>query len=214
VNRAAILSAANRHLLESYSRRTAAVLQAALPVPIALPWLERLLAENVAKEVRKNSLVIARAASAVDAGQQSDESMVAALLAAARNIDREFLAGMGGAPLIIRIPYDQIEPIRRQRIERLLESSVRVLGAWQGRRCLRAVLDQTCPGVELGRLLFNLLKLYADETRVLGEAVRLPRLLVPLRQRVVGNLYRVMQDVAGQLATEAAAKVSGSWRKA
>jgi hypothetical protein len=206
VNRAAILSAANRHLLESYSRRTTAVLQAALPLPIALPWLERLLAENVAKEVRKNSLVIARADATVDAGEQPDEAMVEALLAAARDIDRNFLAGMGGVPLVIRIPYERIEPIRRRRIERLLDASIRILRAWQGRYRLRAVLDQTCPGVELERLLFDLLNLYAEETRVLGEAVRLPRLLVPLRQRVVGSLYRVMQDAAGQLAMETAAR--------
>jgi hypothetical protein len=207
MDRAGILAAANRRLLESYSQRTTQSLRAALPLPIALPWLERLLVENVAKEVRKDCLVIMRAAVIHGSGEPLSPAGLATLLVATKEIDRDFLSRVGGAPLAILIRYEQIEPIRRRRIERLLTATSRVLDVWHGRSDLRAVLRQTHPDAELERLLFDLLNLYAEETKLLGEAVRLPWPLVPLRQRIVKSLYLVMRDVAGRLAKEMSAQV-------
>lgn len=209
MNRAGILATVNRRFLEAYSRRTTQTLRNTLRLPLALPWLERLLVENVAKEVQKDSLVIARAAAAVASGESPGEAVLATLLAATKEIDRAFLSGVSGIPLDIVIRYEQIEPMRYRRIERLLTESIRVLEVWQGRRGLRSVLSQSYSGMELERLLLDLLNLYAQETKVLGEAVRLPRLLVPLRAGIVCSLFRVMQDAAGQLAAEWAVQAHG-----
>jgi hypothetical protein len=62
VRPARLLAALNRRLLEAYSRRTIDALLRHLPLPAALPWLERLLASNVEKEVRKDRAVIISAA--------------------------------------------------------------------------------------------------------------------------------------------------------
>jgi hypothetical protein len=69
-------------------------------------------------------------------------------------------------------------------------------------RGLRAALQESFPRADLERLLGDLLRLYASETRVLSRSVQLPALLVPLRERIAQSLYEIMSDVARRLAGE------------
>jgi len=203
-NRARALARLNRALLESFSRRTTGVLRAALPLRLALPHLEPLLARNVAKEVRKDALVIARAGRASAAGAPDSEA-VRELLEAARKIDGEFLAGLRGAPVRIVIPYDEITPLRARRIEQLLEATRRILHSWEAKRGLRAALQECFTRAEIERLIYDDLHLYAKETLALSRAVHLPAILRPARESIAQRLYEIMQRVAAQLARDAAA---------
>jgi hypothetical protein len=164
-------------------------LRAALPLRLALPALEPFLAENVAKEVRKDALVIRRAGEAPAPGTARE------ILAAARAIDREFLGRMGGLPVRIEIPYDRIEPLRLRRIELGLDTARRILEAWRQGRRLRA----SFAAGEFEQRLFEMLQLYAEETQALSHAVRLPRLLAPLRERLAQNLRDAMTEAARSL---------------
>jgi len=69
-------------------------------------------------------------------------------------------------------------------------------------RGLRAAVQESYPRAELERLLGDLLRLYALETRVLSRSVQLPALLVPLRERIAQSLYEIMSDVGRRLAGE------------
>jgi hypothetical protein len=100
------------------------------------------------------------------------------------------------------VPYHEVAPIRMQRIERLFTAACRILGAWRLERGLRAAVQESYPRAELERLLGDLLRLYALETRVLSRSVQLPALLVPLRERIAQSLYESMSDVARRLAGE------------
>jgi len=170
-------------------------LRAALPLRLALPALEPFLAENVAKEVRKDALVIRRASEAPgpDAARQ--------LLAAARDIDREFLARIGGFPVRLEIPYDRIEPLRLRRIELGLDTARRILEAWRHGRRLR----ETFTAGEFEQRLFDMLQLYAEETQALSHSVRLPAMLEPVRERVAQRLREAMTRAARALARAAPA---------
>jgi hypothetical protein len=206
MHRARLLAELNRQILEAYSRRTTAALRARLPLPMALPWLDRLLLSNVAKEVRKDARVIATAAHAAKTRQPTDEAMVSALLKTTQEIDRDFLANARG-PLEIPIRYEAVNPVRIQRIRRLLEASNRLCGVWSPRRKLRTALAETFPDADLERLLFELMLLYARETQVLGESVRMPALLSPLRRRVLAGLFETMEKTAAALSREAAGRL-------
>lgn len=165
-------------------------LRAALPLRLALPVLEPFLAENVAKEIRKDALVIRRAAEgpAPDAARE--------ILAAARSIDRDFLARIGTLPVRIDIPYARIEPVRLRRIELGLDTAGRILQAWRaGRRAHEAFAPR-----ELGRRLREMLGQYAEETMALGDCVRLPRLLAPLREALEQRLREAMADAADRIS--------------
>ena len=69
MDRVRVLAELDRRILETYSRRTTQALRAALPLRLALPHLEPLLARNVAKEVRKDELAIRSAGEARAAGR-------------------------------------------------------------------------------------------------------------------------------------------------
>lgn len=122
------------------------------------------------------------------------------ILAAAREIDREFLARIGAFPVRIEIPYDRIEPLRLRRIELGLDTARRILEAWRQRRRLREAFAPD----EIERRLFEMLRLYAEETQALSRSVRLPALLEPLRERVARRLREAMTQAARTLARQAA----------
>ena len=177
-------------MLRAFSRRTLDELRTALPLRLALPVLEPFLADNVEKEIRKDTLVIRRAAEVPTPGAARE------ILAAAREIDRQFLARIGDLPVRIEIPYGRIEPMRLRRIELGLDTAGRILQAWRaGRRARDAFEPQ-----ELERRVRELLRLYAEETMALGDCVRLPRLLAPLRQGLERRLREAMSHAADRLS--------------
>ena len=53
---------------------------------------------------------------------------------------------------------------------------------------VRAAVQESYPRAELEQLLWDLLRLYAVETRVLSRSVQLPALLVPVRERIAQSL--------------------------
>ncbi len=182
-----------------------------MPLRLALPALEPFLAENVDKEVRKDALLIARAGEALAEGAPPRAAAARELLAAAREIDREFLRRTAGFPVRIDIRYDAIEPPRLRRIELGLDTAWRILDAWRrGRRLREAFAAQ-----DLERRLFDMLQLYAAETQALSHSVRLPIILAPVRDRLAQHLRDDMTRVARALARDAAAgKPPASRRRA
>lgn len=207
MDRAGALALLNRKILAAYSRRTTRTLRAALPLRLALPHLEPVLARNVAKEMQKDTLVIRRAADALAAGSPPDTESMRQLLEATKEIDRAFLGQVGSLPIRIVIPYAEIAPVRLERIEQLSGAAYRVLGAWQQAQGIRAAVQTAYPRAEFERLMCGLLRLYAQETRLLSRAVRLPVLLTPIRERVAQSLHGIMSDTATRLAAELAAMV-------
>jgi hypothetical protein len=167
---------------------------------LALPAIEPMLAENVAKEVRKDALVIRSAAQCLASGDRPGAMEADRLLADARDIDRDFLDRAAGLPLHLDIPYARIEPLRRQRIERGLDLAYRIMASWNGGGRLRDAL----PFHGLEQSLREMLALYCEETAELGRGVRTHGPISALRERAAGALRDTMADVARQLARDAA----------
>lgn len=182
-------------MLREFSRRTTEELRAVLPLRLALPALEPFLADNVAKEARKDAMVIRCAGEALAAGAPPAPAAAAQLVAAARDIDREFLARLGALARRIEIRYERIEPLRLRRIELGLDAAYRILAAWRSGQRLRGAFP---PG-GLERRLLEMLQLYADETLALSQSVQLPGLLEPLRERVSRRLQEAMTRAAREL---------------
>jgi len=201
------LAAFDRRILETYSHRTTDALRGVLPLRMALPRIEPFLALNVAKEVQKDTLVIRRAGEALRHGTMPDHAIVRQLFHATQEIDRAFLTRVSGLPIGIVIRYEEIEPIRMRRIEHLLGAAHAILGHWPQHQSWRAALRAAYPRAELEQLLHELLRLYAQETQALSRSLRLPALLVPLREGIARNLYQIMNAAAIRLARELTATV-------
>jgi hypothetical protein len=120
MDQARILAVLDRRILEAFSRRTIDALRDTLPVRLALPHVERVLALNVAKEAQKDALVIRCSAEALAAGSPPGRETVQRLLDETKKIDRTFLDRIGTFPVGVRIRYEDVAPVRTQRIERLL----------------------------------------------------------------------------------------------
>lgn len=201
------LARLNGRILHAYSRRTAAALRAALPLRLALPHLEPVLALNVGKEVRKDRLVILRAGASMRAGPQDWSEILPQLLQATREIDREFLSRVGAFPVDIVIRYEEIAPVRARRLKLLYDAALKILAARGRDLRLRGAIQASFSRDELAQLLDQLLRLYAEEVRSLSRSVRLPALLVPLRELIAQELLGVMLRVARPLALEITAAV-------
>jgi len=207
MDRARALSALNRKLLQAYSRRTTETLRTALPMRVVLPRLESFLALNVEKEVLKDGMVISRAGELLAAGLTPDKVVRKELFEATKEIDRTFLARVRLMPIGIVIRYDEIAPVRSERIERMLSAAYRILEAWRSNPGMRAAVQAAYQRSELEQVLLGVLRSYATETQALSRSLRLPALLVPIRERFTQGLASVMGHAARRLAVDAAAVV-------
>lgn len=199
------LARLNGRILNAYSHRTTAALRATLPLRLALPHLEPVLALNVAKEVEKDTLVILRARELMRAGPLDWNEVLPQLLQATKEIDRLFLSRVGAFPVDIVIRYEEIAPIRARRMKLLFDAALKILSARDRDLRLRDAMHATFSRDEFAQLLDQLFRLYAEETRSLSRSVRLPALLVPLRELIAQELLNVMLRVARPLALEIAA---------
>ena len=116
----------------------------------------------------------------------------------------KFLERVGRFPVGIVLRYDEILPLRRQRVAGLLEASYRILCAWPRGGGLRDALRACYARDEFESRLAGMLRLYAMETRALARAVRLPALLRPAQDSIGSRLYAIMDAQAARLAREAA----------
>jgi hypothetical protein len=203
--RAKSLARLNGRILDIYSRRTTTALRAALPLRLALPHLEPVLALNVAKEVQKDTLVILRAGDVTAKSPPDWNEVLPLLLQATKDIDRLFLARVGNFPVEIVIRYEEIAPIRTRRIKLLYDAARKTLAGENSGGRLRSAMHASFTRDEFAQLLYELFRLYAEETRSLSRSVRLPALLVPLRELIAHELLNVMLRVARPLAQELAA---------
>lgn len=207
MKRARALARLNGRILHAFSQRTTSALRAALPLRLALPHLEPVLALNVAKEVQKDTLVILRAREPANEAPVGRNAALPELLQASKDIDRTFLARVGRFPVEIVIHYEEIVPIRARRIKLLLDAAQKILTARDADRRLREAMYATFSRDEFAQLLNELFRLYAEETRSLSRSVRLPIPLVPLRELIAQELLNVMLRVARPLAAGIAANV-------
>ena len=199
-----ILDSWNRKILENYSRHTVSVLRGVMPLRLALPRIESFLAENVSKEVRKGTLVLQAVTAALETRRPIGNQTVEQLLVAHREVDRSFLNRIDNFPIGIVMRYDQIEPVRKQRIALLATTAECIVTGWRRKWRVRAILRSTYDRPELERLVHELMRLYALETQMLSRSLRLPALLVPLREMLAQRIYSVMNEVAQQVARETA----------
>lgn len=204
MDRANALARVNGRILAAYSARTITALRDSLPLRLALPHLEPVLTLNLDKEIRKDTLVIRRAAAALAAGAPLDLADVHKLFAETQAIDQDFINRVNSFPVRVVIRYAEIEPLRTRRIECLAAVAYRTLAAWRKNPSVRAALRATYSQPDFERVASEVFDLYAREVRALCRSVRLPTLLEPLRESFAHNLLDVMTGVGLRLVREIA----------
>jgi hypothetical protein len=207
MDKANLLCAMDRYMLEEFSRRTTQGLKQHTLFRLMLGPLRSFLEVNVQKEVEKDRHVILHAASLVQAEKFPTQQDTQHLLNLARDVDRAFLQQTEGLPLEITIDYRDIDPLRQQRIQILLTESHQLFRQWQSMTRLRNALAMLYDAPQFAKLLFDILHLYSLETKLLSHAVRLPGIIAFARESLTQTLYIVMESVARQLSQELAGRV-------
>jgi hypothetical protein len=192
----------DRTMMQAFSRRTVERLARHTLFGLALPAFQSFLDINVRKEIDKDRRVIVAATEAVRAGRTPSLVDAEQLLHEVREIDQAFLQQAAPFPLAIDIRYPDIEPTRRQRIERLLAMSYRLLAHWQSTPRFRQAVAQAYTREQFHTALGEILHLYALETKSLNRSVRLPTFASLARDKLAETIYLEMEAIASQLADE------------
>jgi hypothetical protein len=204
MDRVSLLCNMDRYMLEEFSRRTTQGLKQRSLFRLMLGPLQSFLDINVGKEIEKDRRVILHAASLVEDEKFPTQQDVQHLLALARDIDRAFLQQTVVVPVDITIEYQDIEPVRQQRIQCLLRESHQLLRQWREMRCVRNALADMYAAEQFRKLLFDILHLYSLETKLLSHCVRMPTVLSFASETLSQTVYVVMESVARQLSEELA----------
>lgn len=191
----------DRVMMETFSQNTVAGLKAHTLFRLALPPFQSFLDINVSKEIEKDRRVIIQAANLHQSGGRPDPSHVDALLQEARQIDQAFVRQAAVFPIDIRIQYQDIEHYRHQRIELLLHTSYHILAQWQESQSFRSVVNRQYNEAQFHKLLHDILRLYAMETRMLSRSIRIPHLLSLARDKVTQTITDTMEREATALAS-------------
>lgn len=207
MDRAAALAALNGKVLVAYSTRTLEALRASAALRVALPHIEPMLSLNVAKEVRKDALVIQAAAMAAARGEPPPRAKVSELFARTCMIDEDFLVRTDALPVRVVIRYEEIEPVRTKRIRYILDAAYRICSAWQQHPRLRDAVRSAYERTDFELICCVVLDLYAQETRALSRSVKLPAVLAPIRERAAKHLAIVMSQAAGRLSSDLARRL-------
>lgn len=204
MDRVGLLCTMDRYMMEEFSRRTAEGLKQHTLFRMMLGPLQSFLEINVRKEVEKDRQVITHAASLSSANQFPTQQDIQRLLKLARDVDQTFLHQAAGFPINIRINYHDIEPVRQQRIQRILSESHALFRQWQTPTHLRSVVAERYDAMQYRKLLYDILHLYSLETKLLSHSVRMPGVLSFARDSLSQTVYEVMESVAQQLTQQLA----------
>jgi len=207
MDKAGLLCVMDRYMLEEFSRRTIAGLRNYALFNLLLGPLRDFLKSNVEKEIEKDRHVILHAASLVQSEKFPTSQDTQHLLVLARDIDRTFLQQTIKLPIELNIQYEEIESIRQQRIQSMLQESHHLFREWREMRCFRNALAMLYDAPQFAKLMFDILHLFSLETRMLSQAVRMPGLISFAREPLTQTVYVVMESVAHDLSTELAQRI-------
>lgn len=202
-----LLSEEYSSLMRNFSSRTISSLRHQTFFRMLIPALSRFLDENVEKEIRKDSLAIGLIFDAYRLEKKVSKSEFDSIIEKTKKIDQEFLQKTRSLPLSLTISYEQIEELRKKRMELIAKFVCTVLNHWIDEEPLYSALRLAYKKEELKKIIFKILHLYTLETKILSASVKLPLFLKGAGNSLSGILYETMEAVARELAEEWSSKV-------
>lgn len=197
-----VVCVVSRFMMQTFGARVVEDLKDYKLFKLLLPAFRSFIVLDIQKEVEKNRLVISNAAAAHRVGRSPDDVDTRRLLEQAREIDCRFLREVAVFPIAINIRYREIEPIRRERIERLIAAVYRLFVQWDLTSRFRPAIAALYDRNQFADLLRGILGLYALETKLLSASVDMPWVFTGARDSLADTVYAVMERVADQLAGE------------
>lgn len=209
MDKVGILRAKDRQILQDFSRRCMEGLQARSLVSLPLPFLRTYMNANVAKEVDKDRLIIEYAAGRFREGKACRDHDIEKMFELTKEVDKAFLRKVTVPSLSIKVRYEDIEAVRKARIDCIARFVHELLASWEDEKPLEDAVRTAYTGQAFRERMTEVLHLYNRETRVLSNSIRL---FGPLQMAVdafAETLYRTMEEVTESMAGSYAQQIFG-----
>lgn len=207
MNRLKDISEEYRLLMHTFSSRTIDNLKHQTFFRVLMPVISNFLDENVEKEIKKDSLAIGLIFDAYMLERKVSQKEFGIIIEKTKIIDEEFLAKTRSLPLSLKIPYGQIEELRRKRLELIAKFVCTILNHWIDEEPLYSAIRLAYKKEEFKKIIFKILHLYNLETRALSTSVKLPLFLKIAKDSLSKALYDTMESVAKEISEEWTSRV-------
>ena len=196
-------------LMHEFSRRAFQRFTGRTLWAIPLPFVSSYMEANVRKEVEKDRLIIEHAAAIRAGGKDLQDLDVEEVFEETKAVDKTFLSGLLVPSLSIRVRYEDIAGVRKDRIKRLSRTVYDLLGGWRDALNFADIVKLTYSESEFKGAVLDVLRLYNLETRLLGKSIK----FLPPFSRAINQfseaLFEAMEQVADEMAESCAKKIYG-----
>ncbi len=207
MDRVRILADENSAMMHEFSRKSLEAVQLNSFLSLTLPVFSRYLDANVGKEVEKDRLIIREAAAAFFGGRPSCDLDLEEIFEKTKTVDRRFLDNLSIPSFSISVRYSDFADIRIQRIWRISLTVYEVFKKWPDDASFRQAVRNAYSEYEFRHILDEILNLYSQETRMLGDAIRSP--FHKTIHAYLTSLFDAMETVREGLAAAYARKIFG-----
>ncbi|MCX7794136.1 MAG: hypothetical protein N2257_07030 [Thermodesulfovibrionales bacterium] len=206
MNKLQMISKEYGSLMHTFSARTIDNLRHQAFFRVLMPAISKFIDDNVEKEIKKDSLAIKLIFDAFNLERKVSKTEFDKIIEKTKRIDEEFLEKTSSVPLSLKIPYNEVEELRRRRIETLARFVCTILHHWMDEESLHSAIRLAYKKEDLKKLIFNILHLYNLETKILSSSVKLPLILKPAKESLSRALFDTMESVAREIAEEWSAR--------
>lgn len=199
MNKVALLCAKDSLILRDFSKRSMDRLKDRSFVCMPLPFFRTYMNANVAKEVDKDRLIIEYAAARYHEGRACCDYDIEEMFNATKQVDKVFLRKVTIPSLSVKVRYEDIEAIRKARIDSISRCVHDLLASWKDDRPVEDAVRTAYTEREFKETMTEILHLYNLETKKLSGSIRLFGPLQIAVDAFAETLYRTMEEVTGTL---------------
>jgi hypothetical protein len=200
MDKVGILCDNNRAMMEEFSSRSLDRVRAHSRLLTSLPFFSTYFKANVKKEVDKDRLIIEVAADAFRSGEPACELDLEDIFERTKIVDKQFIQDLRIPSFSLSVRYGDIADIRIQRIWRISRTVYELLQQWPDTASFKDVVRKVYTGKEFKHIITDILHLYNQETRMLGNSIRLLPPFNNTMRSMSEIFFQAMEDVTESLA--------------
>ena len=186
-------------LLYEFSKRTLNRVSDRSPLLLPLSIFQKYMDVNVMKEVEKDRLIVEHAAAVCYRGGKI----------CPEDVDRVYVRRLSIPPLSIRVRYEDIADIRKQRIGCLSQAVCSLLPTWKDRESFEDAVKKAYSAERFRGTIIEILHLYNLETKKLNGSIRLLPPFHMAMKAFAGALYDAMEEVTKDMANGCMQRIYG-----
>ena len=203
------LCSRDKDLLYEFSKRTLKRLSSRSPLLLPLPIFQKYMDMNVMKEVEKDRLIVEHAAAVFSGGREIGPEDVDEVFETTKDVDRVYVRRLSIPSLSIKVRYEDIAEIRKQRIDYLSRAVFSLLSAWKDAESFEDAVKKTYSAEGFREAITEILHLYNIETRKLNRSIKLIPPFHMAMEAFAEALFRTMEEVAKDMVDGCAKRIYG-----